>query len=105
MKNDGAKISKEVGSGYTVIHETPVKSSDGQKHDQHTVYRDGNEVKTSDKPARATGEHIHVQPDFNSRLHEAAKPDTSSPNNQKTNVKPKSTTTSGSGWKTGVRCR
>ncbi len=66
MSNDAGKISKEVGKGYTTIHETPHKGGD-----THSVYSEGKNVKTSEKPSRATGEHIHVQPDFNKRLHEA----------------------------------
>ncbi len=67
MPKDAKAISKQVGSGYTTIHEKP-----HGKTDTHTVYSGGRNVKTSEKPARATGEHIHVQPDFNKRLHEAA---------------------------------
>ncbi|MDK9704784.1 MAG: hypothetical protein OEL20_16780 [Sulfuritalea sp.] len=67
MSKDAAKVSKEVGPGYTTIHEKPQG-----KHDSHVVYSEGNKVKESTKTARATGEHIHVQPEFNKRLHEAA---------------------------------
>lgn len=67
MSGNAAKISKEAGKGYTTIHEQPHRGGD-----THTVYSEGTKVKTFEKPARATGEHIHVQPDFNKRLHDAA---------------------------------
>jgi hypothetical protein len=72
---DAAKISKEAGSQYTTIHEKPVRPAPGsaqKPHDVHTVYSGGKQVSVSNRPPRATGEHVHVQPEFNKRLHEAA---------------------------------
>lgn len=67
MSQDAARISRQTGSGYTTIHEKPQG-----KGDTHVVYSNGNRVKETTRPARATGEHIHVQPEFNKKLHEAA---------------------------------
>ncbi len=72
MGKDAARISKQVGPGYTTIHEQPkrVPPAQGKSYDTHTVYSGG----TSNKPPRATAEHVHIQPEFNKRLHEAANP-------------------------------
>ncbi len=75
MKKDASKVSREAGPGITTIHEKPVRPTAGSKekpHDVQTIYRGGKEVKTVKTAPRATGEHIHVQPDDNKRLHEAA---------------------------------
>jgi hypothetical protein len=81
MNTDGLAISKAAGKGYTVIHEVPRGAHSAQggtasaAEDLHTVYRNGKQVgQPSAKPARATGEHIHIQPDFNKGLHAAAAP-------------------------------
>ena len=74
MRSDARNISREAGSGYTVIHEQPNRPANTRGTDTHTSYRGGNQGNTSVNPPRATGEHIHVQPEFNKRLHEAARP-------------------------------
>ena len=70
--SDAAKISKQAGPGYTVIHETPVRPTDGSKrYDKQELYVNGAKTKTIEVPPRATNEHNHLQPEFNKRLHEA----------------------------------
>src|SRR4029077_18980012 len=91
MKQSAPQISRQVGPGYTTIHEQPKKTATGASYDRHTVYQNGAQVSSKDKPARATGEHIHVQPDFNSRLHQAAssqtpKTNTSTPTSRDSRV-------------------
>jgi hypothetical protein len=95
MKRDASRISKQAGPGYTTIHEQPVRPKAGTGAvDRHTVYQGGNKVNSTQKPPRATGEHIHVQPEFNKRLHEAAaSPKRSSSYSQAT---PQSSTRTGS---------
>jgi hypothetical protein len=70
MSVDSPRISKAVGSGYLTIHEVPKTPSPRQ--DLHVLYQNGHLVGKSNMLPRATGEHIHVQPDFNKRLHAAA---------------------------------
>ncbi|MBN9086262.1 MAG: hypothetical protein J0J01_05100 [Reyranella sp.] len=72
MPGNAAKISKETGRGYLTIHEQPKAGPKGQ--DVQTYYKDGKQVGQANVPPRATKEHIHVQPDFNSRLHNATAP-------------------------------
>jgi hypothetical protein len=76
MPRDAARISREAGSGHVAIHERPARpaaGAQGPSADIHTTYRDGRQVNRTVQPPRATGEHIHVQPNYNSRLHEAAR--------------------------------
>lgn len=68
MQRDAGRISREAGRNYTVIHEQP-----GRTRDTHTIYQNGNRVNQTSQPRRATGEHIHVQPEFNRRLHNATR--------------------------------
>jgi hypothetical protein len=74
MGRDAARISKEAGPGYTAIHEKPVRTQGGKSYDSHELYQGGTQVGASKAPPRATGEHIHLQPEFNKRLHEATSP-------------------------------
>ena len=77
MRRDVGPISREAGRGYTTIHETPVTprpNSGTRPHDRHEIYQNGTRVNTTTNPRRATGEHIHVQPEFNKRLHDAVSP-------------------------------
>jgi hypothetical protein len=77
MSTTAKPLSRNVGAGYTVIHERPARpapGAPGPSADIHTSYQNGRAVRSSAQAPRATGEHIHVQPDFNSRLHQAAKP-------------------------------
>lgn len=86
MRKDAAGISRRVGPGYTTIHEQPVRpaqQSRASSRDIHTVYRGGKAGTPTSNPPRATREHIHVQPEFNKRLHEAASPAPRSPSSKK----------------------
>ena len=56
-------ISKETGSDYIVIHEIPHPASDTNEIFVNT------KLHSKRVPKRATAEHIHVQPQWNSRLH------------------------------------
>jgi hypothetical protein len=65
--SDARAISKATGPGHTTIREEPLrvpKGSTGPEADRHTIYSDGNEVKSKVVAPRATGEHIHIQPDY-----------------------------------------
>ncbi len=72
---DAATISRQTGEGFTTIHEVP-----GPKRDTNEIYRNGQLISTKAVPHRATGEHIHVQPDFNSELHRFAIAPSTAPN-------------------------
>lgn len=89
MPNAAANISRQTGPGYTVIHEQPNRPASGPGTDTHTYYSGGNRVGSSPQPPRATGEHIHVQPEFNRRLHDATSP---TPPTSKTSTSPRSGT-------------
>ena len=73
MRSDAPRISSAAGPGYTTIHEQPHRATVGPSADTHTIYRNGAQVNSKVVSPRATGEHIHVQPDYNSRLHEAVR--------------------------------
>ena len=73
MKRDAAAISKKAGPGYTTIHEQPTRTAK-KSYDTHTIYQGGKQVNQTKAAPRATAEHIHVQPDFNGRLHNATNP-------------------------------
>jgi hypothetical protein len=68
--DDALAISKQVGPHYTVTHERPIRN--GVEADIHTTYQAGVRGRRKIQPDRATAEHIHIQPNFNTRLNQAA---------------------------------
>jgi hypothetical protein len=64
MQNDARSASQRLGPGYTAIVEQPKRAPVGPSADIHTSYRNGSFVRESAQPPRATGNHIHIQPDF-----------------------------------------
>lgn len=64
---DAQKISQAVGPGHTVIVEKPLRpapGAPGPSADRHTSYSNGVEGNTRIVSPRATGPHIHVQPEY-----------------------------------------
>ncbi len=59
---DAEKMSKELGDKYVVIVEQAGRGHGGK--DRHTVYYDGQPVKATVTRAKATGDHIHLQPQY-----------------------------------------
>lgn len=59
---EALRMSKEAGAGHTVIVEEKGKGQAGK--DLHTVYVNGRKVSTSERPPRATGDHVHLQPEY-----------------------------------------
>jgi len=63
MKKDAASISAKLGPGYIVIHEVL-----GKTKDNHIIYHNGKHIKTRKVKKKASGEHLHIQPNFNKEL-------------------------------------
>jgi hypothetical protein len=64
---DAEKISRAAGPGHTAIVETPLHpapGAEGPSADKHKSYSNGIEGNTKITAPRATGPHIHVQPDY-----------------------------------------
>jgi hypothetical protein len=64
---DAEQISRAAGPGHTAIVETPLHpapGAEGPSADRHTSYSNGIEGHTRVTAPRATGPHIHVQPDY-----------------------------------------
>jgi hypothetical protein len=76
MAQDSLQLSKKLGPNHTVIHERPFRfdPKSGKKDvDQHDIYVDGRFIRSERHNPRATGEHFHAQPDYNTRLDAATR--------------------------------
>lgn len=69
-KKIGQAISKSIGKDSTVIVEkvNPPSRTDGARTDTHTAFRNGIEGRTRVVPNRASKNHIHVQPNNDTRI-------------------------------------
>src|SRR4030095_3311195 len=69
LHRDAAMTARRLGTGYTAIVEQPPSPISGRRYDVHTSYKvvapfRNVQVNTYRTPARATGPHIHVQPNY-----------------------------------------
>jgi hypothetical protein len=64
MQSEARQFSRQLGSNYTVVVEQPYRARVGPSYQRDTAYSNGQLGNTRSGPARATGTHVHAQPNY-----------------------------------------